>query len=295
MLIHSRFHTLPVNVTGRDFVVGDVHGHSALLDALLPAVAFDPAVDRLIALGDLIDRGPDSRGLLERVREVPWFYSLRGNHEEWLQDSLDDWGAERSWRKNGGTWADGLPRSEVRSLAEIVNGMPFAMALPLRNGETIGLIHAELSTWNDWEALATLDTAAASQEDQKRVRVLMTEALWGRRRFSDWQVASYSTNLAELDAVDRRRVRRSLMQVPGVDLLIAGHTIIADRQLVQVANLLWIDTCTYDAEGALTMVEPLTRRYWQASYREGLSGNVVTTDCGVLPPPSELPTEIRDA
>lgn len=68
---NTLFHWLTINERGRDFVVGDIHGHAALLDCLLDRVRFDPASDRLFALGDLIDRGPQSQLLLARVRDEP--------------------------------------------------------------------------------------------------------------------------------------------------------------------------------------------------------------------------------
>ncbi len=50
----------------RTLVVGDIHGCSIALDALFALVAPLPQ-DRLITLGDYVDRGPDSRGVLDRL------------------------------------------------------------------------------------------------------------------------------------------------------------------------------------------------------------------------------------
>jgi hypothetical protein len=44
------------NGRGRDFIVGDLHGCRAMLDALLVHVGFDPDRDRLFSVGDLMDR-----------------------------------------------------------------------------------------------------------------------------------------------------------------------------------------------------------------------------------------------
>ena len=46
--------------SGRDFVIGDVHGEFPTLEWLLDRVAFAPDRDRLFALGDRVDRGPQS-------------------------------------------------------------------------------------------------------------------------------------------------------------------------------------------------------------------------------------------
>ena len=50
----------------RTLAVGDVHGCSTALDALLAAVNPTPD-DLLVFLGDYVDRGPDSRGVIDRV------------------------------------------------------------------------------------------------------------------------------------------------------------------------------------------------------------------------------------
>ena len=74
----------------RTIAIGDIHGCSAALDALV--VAIDPRPeDCIITLGDYINRGPDSRGVIDRLidltkrrRLVP----LIGNHEEMLFEAL---------------------------------------------------------------------------------------------------------------------------------------------------------------------------------------------------------------
>ena len=65
----------------RVLVVGDVHGCLRELDDLLAAAGFKAGQDRLVMTGDLLDRGPDSVGVLRRVRELRGL-SVLGNHEE---------------------------------------------------------------------------------------------------------------------------------------------------------------------------------------------------------------------
>ncbi|NBO92733.1 MAG: serine/threonine protein phosphatase, partial [Planctomycetia bacterium] len=50
----------------RTLVIGDIHGFSAIFDTLLEAVA-PTSQDSIITLGDYVDRGPDSRGVLDRL------------------------------------------------------------------------------------------------------------------------------------------------------------------------------------------------------------------------------------
>jgi serine/threonine protein phosphatase 1 len=67
----------------RLLAIGDIHGCSRALDALLLDVKLTPQ-DRLVFLGDYVDRGPDSRGVVERILALSATCSvvaLRGNHE----------------------------------------------------------------------------------------------------------------------------------------------------------------------------------------------------------------------
>lgn len=76
----------------RTIIVGDVHGCAGELDALLDAVAFTSG-DRLVFVGDLVARGPDSLGVLDIVRRTGAVV-VRGNHEQKLlewQDARERW------------------------------------------------------------------------------------------------------------------------------------------------------------------------------------------------------------
>lgn len=82
----------------RLYAVGDIHGRRDLLDALLDAIVADnagrPAADtQIIFLGDLVDRGPDSAGVVERLlqmeRDTPGTRFLLGNHEEVFLKAFD--------------------------------------------------------------------------------------------------------------------------------------------------------------------------------------------------------------
>jgi hypothetical protein len=65
---------------GRIIIIGDVHGCIAELTELLQKL--QPSTDdRLIFLGDLVNRGPDSHGVVSLVRSLPNTVCLMGNHE----------------------------------------------------------------------------------------------------------------------------------------------------------------------------------------------------------------------
>jgi serine/threonine protein phosphatase 1 len=93
----------------RTLVIGDVHGKLALLDRLLEEIKYRAGEDRLVFIGDLIDRGEDSRGVVARAlalrSEAPdWVTVIRGNHEAMMVQALSEPDAETSevWYYNGG-------------------------------------------------------------------------------------------------------------------------------------------------------------------------------------------------
>jgi Calcineurin-like phosphoesterase len=75
---------------GRTVIVGDVHGCRRELEALLDGLAFTTG-DRLVFVGDLVARGPDSLGVLDVARRTGAVI-VRGNHEE----KLLAWRVDRS-------------------------------------------------------------------------------------------------------------------------------------------------------------------------------------------------------
>ena len=94
----------------RYYVVGDVHGRDDLFAALAEAIEADdcvatPAQTTVVLLGDLVDRGPDSAGVVERAMQ--WqakrnVVLLAGNHEEMFLDAFHDEGVLRHFLRHGG-------------------------------------------------------------------------------------------------------------------------------------------------------------------------------------------------
>ncbi len=75
----------------RTFVIGDIHGCLQALDTLLDSLAPGPS-DRIIGLGDFIDRGPDSKGVIDRLIALQHkgiFTGIVGNHEEMALQSRE--------------------------------------------------------------------------------------------------------------------------------------------------------------------------------------------------------------
>lgn len=89
----------------RRFVVSDIHGCLATFRALLENIDLNKK-DELYLLGDYVDRGPDSKGVIDLIFDLQEHgqavYCLRGNHEQML---LDAWQEEQKldfWVNNGG-------------------------------------------------------------------------------------------------------------------------------------------------------------------------------------------------
>ena len=134
----------------RLYAIGDLHGRLDLFRALIKRLEADAAGrgkmrTRIVVLGDLIDRGPHSRGLLEIIRRMELqnkehFVVLCGNHEEMLLASASgDAGGQRLWLANGG---DATLRSYGLHPAEFVELTP-----EQRGGVLWRTVGAEMLSW----------------------------------------------------------------------------------------------------------------------------------------------------
>ncbi|MGE0257749.1 MAG: metallophosphoesterase family protein [Alphaproteobacteria bacterium] len=94
----------------RIYAVGDIHGRRDLLDRMIEKIRDDlrgfPVGDALtVTVGDYVDRGPDSRGVIERLAGNPFptdYVALKGNHEDMLVRFLRDPSIGDPWSRNGG-------------------------------------------------------------------------------------------------------------------------------------------------------------------------------------------------
>ena len=130
-----RMPTVPVGT--RYYVIGDIHGRLDLFDALIAAIEAEIAATadldiRIILLGDLVDRGPDSAGVVERTRVWQQQRNVRvlaGNHEEMFLAAFKKPEALRHFLKHGGletVLSYGLSRKQLTalSLEEIFERLP---------------------------------------------------------------------------------------------------------------------------------------------------------------------------
>lgn len=125
----------------RVYAVGDVHGRLDLFERLLAAIDHDdagrpPVQTSRILLGDLIDRGPDSAGVIARARQWCSEHAVdivQGNHEELLLLSLHNAEALRGFLKFGGMQtliSYGLDEEFIRSAEPEALQRAMAAAIP---------------------------------------------------------------------------------------------------------------------------------------------------------------------
>lgn len=87
------------------WTISDIHGCADTFKALLQKIHFDKE-DELYLLGDYLDRGPNSKGVIDHIWQLQKdgfnVQCLRGNHEQIALDALKNLDDERLWMMNGG-------------------------------------------------------------------------------------------------------------------------------------------------------------------------------------------------
>ena len=137
------------------YVIGDIHARPTLLEQLLKNVPWDPKHDKIVFLGDLIDRGPDARGVVDLVlglmEDNPEIVTLRGNHEQMLLDCLDYGDLQWLIPENGGLstlQAYGLDLAELNDVSDIKlpdDHVEFLRGLPVFHEDANAIyVHAGL-------------------------------------------------------------------------------------------------------------------------------------------------------
>jgi len=208
-----RVKRLPENILGRDFIIGDIHGAYGLLLEALRAVKFNTDRDRLYGVGDLVDRGPESRRAYQFLRQ-PWFHPVRGNHEEMFleiyaeTDMPDPAIVDFVTARNGMLWWRDLPQNERLAFILAFRTLPIAIEVQTNRG-SVGIIHAEVPQGMSWPLFLC-------HVDAGQPEVIET-ALWGRDRAGNDDGG-----------------------VPGIDRIFVGHT---PRSLpIRQGNVFYIDT-----------------------------------------------------
>lgn len=94
-----------LGMTKRTFAIGDIHGELDALKTLIDSLELTEQ-DALVFLGDYVDKGPDSKGVLDYLITLQETYDctfVRGNHEEFMTHAVDEGDlVETFWRRHGG-------------------------------------------------------------------------------------------------------------------------------------------------------------------------------------------------
>lgn len=231
-------------VDRRVIAIGDIHGYCDALRRLLESVR-PCRGDIVITLGDYIDRGPDSRGVIDlliQLQEEVTLVPILGNHDEMLLEILDGRGeAFEDWLGYGGAATlasygcatpEGIPASHVAFLRN---------TRPYYETEAHFFVHA------NYEA-----TRPLAEQD---------------------------------GAVLRWRSLRESLPGPHISgkTAIVGHTAQKDFEVFDLGYLVCIDTCCYGG-GWLTALEVNSGRIWQVSAsgqkRESWLQRAKASDCG---------------
>jgi serine/threonine protein phosphatase 1 len=217
----NRFLQLGVNKEGRDFVIGDIHGNFTQLQKGLEKVEFNYEKDRLIAVGDLIDRGKENMECLELIKEH-WFYTVIGNHEMMMADALTQRKGWEIWINNGGDWYYKINdwnkyRLDQVYVPMIKNVLPVAIELTAPNGMQVGVTHTDTpNPWPWWEIrkhFQELNDYAFSIGDY-----ILQHVIWSRIKINNvgWD-----------------------KEVLGTDIVVHGHT--PSKERVWRGNTVYID------------------------------------------------------
>lgn len=220
--------TLTQNDKGNDYIVGDIHGEYDQLKYLLDKVNFQKSTDRLFSVGDIIDRGPQPIECLELL-DQPWFYMVKGNHEQMLIDSVIMPDNELFWHSNGGVWGAIYPPEYMEAIARKLTDLPLVITVE----NQFRIVHAELTTNNGMKFASdeTIDNWDFDTNSEDNM-------LWGRN------------------------VSRSMKNIDALPVYV-GHTIF--KELTVIGNHTFMDQGGFyhkrNKDFGLAIINPKTSEY----------------------------------
>jgi serine/threonine protein phosphatase 1 len=224
---------LPMNQQGRDFVVGDIHGCFRALDQALTHIGFNPSLDRLISVGDLIDRGPESSQVADYLQK-PWFYAVLGNHEQALLSQKE--GEYESWFLPLDAQLKTVIREQLANIPIIIE---------LNNEQhRFGVIHAQApNSANSWE-----QTKAMLNDEEGKY-----EMIWQRSRCRERQGCTG--------------------RVEGIDWIISGHTPVELAKIVGnhlfIDTRFYEGVTGYADQSSLTLVDITHEKLHVIDWQDG--------------------------
>lgn len=265
-------------MTGRTIAIGDIHGCSAALNCLLDHIK-PQTNDTLITLGDYIDRGPDSLGVVERLLALPdecVHIPLLGNHEAMLLGALVSESEFYFWINSAGGRAtlasygfdvEEYPLDSGReSDSEVeATGLAGSDSAPDGVGEGTKASVAEIQTGIYQRAIKSLP---ASHIEFYRSCTLAYET--DKNLFLH---ANYDAT-QPIDSQDEYFLLWKHLHygTPGPHVsgktAFVGHTPQPDGEVLDLGHLVCIDTYCFGS-GWLTAIDVETKQVWQAD-KDGL-------------------------
>ena len=209
---------LPRNAEGRDFVVGDLHGHRSLFESELERLDFDPLRDRVLSVGDLIDRGPDSLATLSLIDE-PWFHAVLGNHELMLLNYLHAYGSRlhsrKSYSSGSSEWVGEAIAKNRKTVARLADHLAsLALSIHVEGDMPFNVAHADLPDVARCERAG--DAATVSMHDADDITC-------SRENIG----AALKTDLTSLQ-FEQHSVQISPTPLNGLPITYAGHSRVRD-------------------------------------------------------------------
>lgn len=249
----SPIQTLPRNTQGRDFIVGDLHGHFDVLDMALKEAKFDTSKDRLIACGDINGYAPGSDRVLSYL-QTHWFFSVRGNHDHHISKDRPEM-IFKSIENINGEYRETKPSSEILNrwltIYEELRKLPFAIEIDSDNGP-VGILHGAIprgiDSWTEyksklssaWRNTRGLFSRNPKTEQQR----VIYETLWESRKY--WTIDEWGID------INGHKMQPDLVpaKIPGTPIqdvwrVFVGHEGQSHRVMRQ-ANIFYTDTCFGD-------------------------------------------------
>lgn len=275
-------------IDGRTFVCGDLHGAFERVQQFLEHIKFDKTRDRLISVGDLVDRGPQNEECLDLINQ-DWFFAVKGNHEDLMLNFYNQRSGGEWWIPNGGGWGlehidrattDGEFLINNQFMFDAVNRaaqLPLMITVEQNDGSFFHVIHAELNG-----SAKNLITNEQLHDEQKFLEIASgktfeggTVVLWKRSLF-------YNFYAVELDADTKATVKNGRLKgryqtifANDLDTIYSGHTIV--QKPLRYHRQINLDTCAYGSIvpasdpdfkprppswAGLTITEPVTGQFW---------------------------------
>lgn len=85
----------------RTFVMGDIHGAYKAFKECIERAGFDYKNDKLIVLGDIVDRHDEVHECVEELLKIPHLIAIRGNHDDWFDEYCQTGRHPADWNYGG--------------------------------------------------------------------------------------------------------------------------------------------------------------------------------------------------